>query len=97
MEYLNQNWAFNEYIKKNGERYNPREFPIIQEGDIFVSCNLTRFAPETDLFRLISDLTFIDCNLINVKIKDSWLVDNETCVIAENTYQEEEPLPPRKS
>jgi hypothetical protein len=84
MIYQGKNWAFNDYVYQ-GSLLNPEPFPTIQEGDVFISCNFTRRLPYTQIFETISDLTFLNCNLNGVDIKNSWVVD-ENCSYVQNEY-----------
>lgn len=88
MIYKDENWAFNDYIK-NGIPLNPRTFPTVLEGDVFISCNLTRKNPYTKTFDKIKDLTFINCNLNSVDIQPTWVLD-DNCSFVQNEYIEDE-------
>jgi hypothetical protein len=88
MIYKDQNWGFNDYIK-DGQPLNHRAFPVVAEGDVFISCNLTRKNSSTKTFDGISDLTFINCNLNGVDIKNTWVLD-DNCSFVQNDYIEDE-------
>lgn len=39
----------------------------IKDGDIIIGRNFSQLAPDTDIFAGLSNLEFVDCNLVNVK------------------------------
>jgi hypothetical protein len=88
MIYKDQNWGFNDYLY-NGELLNPIPFPEVVEGDVFISCNLSRSKPYTEIFKNIKDLTFINCNLTSVDLQPTWVLDDR-CSYAQNEYIFEE-------
>ncbi len=91
MIYKDENWAFNDYIK-NGLPFNPNQFPEVAEGDVFISCNLSRWKAYTKTFDNISDLTFINCNCNGIDIKNTWVLD-DNCSFVQNDYEEEIEIP----
>ena len=46
---------------------------VIQDGTVVRGCNFSQIEPKTDCI-IGENLTFIDCNLVNVDIKPSWTV-----------------------
>jgi hypothetical protein len=64
----------------NGDTVKQRTMP---EGQIkglkdvtFIDWNFTRENPHTEVFVDCSNLTFIDCNLVNVELQDDFIVDS---------------------
>jgi hypothetical protein len=84
MIYHGENWGLNDYIH-NGEILNSKVLPTVQEGDVFISCNLSRSKPYTKIFNDVADLTFLNCNLNGVDIKNTWVID-ENCSYNQNEY-----------
>lgn len=87
MIYKDENWCFNDYIK-NGQPFNPRPFPIVVEDDVFISCNISRWKAYKKTFNNVKDLTFINCNLNGIDIKNTWVLD-DNCSFVQNDYIEE--------
>jgi hypothetical protein len=77
-------WAFNDYLIE-GKPLNANEFPTVSEGDVFISCNITRSKPYTKTFHTIKDLTFINCNLNSIDIRPTWVID-DNCSFVQIEY-----------
>lgn len=70
-----ENWAWKD----------PADVVNIQDGDVFINCNLVQFVPHTELFTGLSELVFIDCNLVNVDLPgDS---KTESCLTMHHIYE----------
>jgi len=50
--------------------------PPCQDGDEFVSCNLSQYVPASDIFAGRTGMTFRRCNLVNVLIPDGCTVES---------------------
>jgi len=49
--------------------------PPLQEGDVLIGCNLCQLAPGTEICAAVRDLTFRDCNCVNVKPQPTWTIE----------------------
>ena len=52
--------------------YNSLKLPAVKDGDIITASNLAQMEAGTVIFDGVKDLTFEDCNLVNVKMDASW-------------------------
>lgn len=57
---------------------------IVGEGYTLLSCNLAKREPGTVIFPGIKDLTFEECNLVNVSVQPGWKVKD--CNTAQVVY-----------
>ena len=48
--------------------------PPLQEGDVLVECTLFQLEPGTPICAGIKDLTFINCNCVNVQPQADWTI-----------------------
>lgn len=77
-----QNWAFNDYT--GALEYITNPFPEIENGDVFILCNIARCVPNSLIFAGKNDLMFLGCNLVNCNLPtDAEVYD---CNTAQNTY-----------
>jgi len=60
MIYSGVNWSFMQ--------------PPLAEGDVLENCNLAQLRPDTSLAATIQDLTFLNCNCVNVRPQRNWLI-----------------------
>ena len=71
----------NENFRKNHELIQE-----INDGDCFICCNLSQLTPDSEIIDNRKNLTFIDCNLTNIKQNKSFKVNR--CNTSKNEYQE---------
>ncbi|MCP3683577.1 MAG: hypothetical protein GY861_12890 [bacterium] len=55
------------YERKNLCRSKINNYEV-SSGDEFVQCNLSRSVPHTEIFKGLTELKFIDCNLLNCDV-----------------------------
>ena len=67
------------------ENWSWKQPDNINNGDSFIKCNFSQFAPDTDIFEGKTGLSFIDCNLVNCKLPDDVGCDN--CNTSQNIYE----------
>jgi len=50
--------------------------PPLREGDVLVDCTLFQHTPGTAICASIKDLTFINCNCVNVLPQATWTIES---------------------
>ena len=71
MIYTRANWSMNRIDSK----YGRLEDCNVQDGDVFERCNLSQIEP-TNMFDLVENLEFRQCNLVNCILPLSSSVEN---------------------
>jgi len=56
----------------SGPKVSRLDLLNVQNGDTFESCNFAQRLPNTEILDGIENLTFIQCNLKNVKMDATW-------------------------
>jgi len=85
MIHYNLNLAFSDLIL-DGVKYNNTVIPEIKDGDSLCNCNLVRFNIDGEIFSDKKNIFFSECNLRNVKIQPTWLIDENTCGLGEYEF-----------